>query len=350
MMGYKKLTFWGITWLLITLIIMSPAIAGSKTFKLKMADMHTLGTEPADAGEWWANEVEKRTQGRVKIERYWAGSLVKPLEQLDAVKSGIIEITYYMSGYHPDIAPLLVMTLFPFVNTGNLKVNLAAVDELCRENQNLAAEFKKNNVKYLYPFNSTKQYMWSKVPIQSLDDLKGLRLRTMGPFLTLFKELGSGLVNVAMPEIYDTLERGAVSATTVYLADAVTQRFTEVVEFANITNLGDNLGCPVVMNLDFWNSLPTDLQKTINQVNLEMVEKCNEVSTKLFEKSMKVVRDAGITMHTFSPEDVQVLKEISKTKVWGPYLKKSDSKGVAASETFQNYLQLQEKYSKVYKD
>ena len=81
-----------------------------------------------------------------------------------------------------------------------------------------------------------------------------------------------------------------------------------------------------------------------------MVEKCNEVSTKLFEKSMKVVRDAGITMHTFSPEDVQVLKEISKTKVWGPYLKKSDSKGVAASETFQNYLQLQEKYSKVYKD
>jgi hypothetical protein len=53
-------------------------------------------------------------------------------------------------------------------------------------------------------------------------------------------------------------------------------------------------------------------------------------------------------MHKFSPEDEQRLKEISKTKVWGPYLKKSDSKGVSASETFQHYLRLQEKYSKIY--
>jgi len=320
----------------------------AQVFKLKFADMCPPGSVIAQAGEWWASEVEKRTGGRVKVECFWGGSLVGAYEQLDAVKAGVIHITPYYSGYHPDIAPLPLMALFPMMNRGPIKISLLASHEWYRTDQALLTEFQKNNVKYLYPYGLGNQYLWSKTPIKSLKDLKGLRLRTFGPFLTLFKELGCGLVSLPVPEIYTALERGALDATTQYLSNAIGGRYHEVVKYVNVTELGHNMGAPVVMNLKTWNTLPADIKRIIEKVNDEMLDKIVEIDKKLYNEYMQVVKSSQMIIIKFSPAEEEELYKIAKEKVWKPYAAGLDKKGIAGTQALEHYIQLLEKYSKKY--
>jgi len=324
------------------------ASAATKVFKLKFAEMSPPSSTVAMGSQWWASEVEKRTGGRVKFETFWGGSLIGAYEQLDGVKTGIIQVTAYTSGYHPDLAPLPLMGLFPLMNRGPLEEATAASDEWYRTNPAIGAEFKKNNVKFMYIFNRPNQFIWSRVPIKTLDDLKGLRMRSFGPFLSLFKELGCGLVRLPSPEVYDALERGAVDCTTVYLSHGLGFRYQEVVKYVNITNLGHNVGAPFVMNLETWNSLPADIQKIINTINREMIEKGNQMSKEEDVKDMERLRDAKMIIDQFSPSDVKKLTEIARTKVWEPYAAKLDKKGIAGTEALKHYIQLIDKYSKIY--
>jgi len=320
------------------------ASAAPKVFKLKFAEMSPPSSTVAVASQWWASEVERRTGGRVKFEIFWGGSLIGAYEQLDAVMTGLIQVTAYSSGYHPDIAPLPLMGLFPLMNRGTLKETTAASDEWYRTNPAVGTEFKKNNVAFMYTFNRPNQFLWSKVPIKTLDDLKGLRVRSFGPFLSLFKELGCSLVRLPSPEVYDALDRGAVDCTTVYLSHGLGFRYQEVVKYVNITNLGHNVGAPFVMNLNAWNSLPADIQKIINTINSEMVEKDIQMNEKENVKDMKSLTDAKMIINQFSPSDVKKLTEIARTKVWEPYATKLDKKGIAGTEALNHYIQLIEKY------
>jgi TRAP-type C4-dicarboxylate transport system substrate-binding protein len=333
--------------IILGLFIFSTSVFAQKIIKLKFADMCPPGSIVAKAGEWWASEVEKRTGGRVKVECFWGGSLVGAYEQLSSVKAGIIHVTPYYSGYHPDLAPLPLMGLFPMFNLGPLKEAMIASDEWYKTESAISLEFKKNNVKYLYPYNLANHYLWSKVPIKSLADLKGLRIRTFGPFLSFFKEFGCGLVSIPVPEVYTALERGAVDCTTQYLSNAVGGRYQEVVKYINITELGHNLGAPVVMNLDTWNSLPGDIQAIINKVNSEIIYKSAEIDSELYKNYMKTVKDSGMVIYQFHPTEVQKMIEIAKTKVWEPYAAKLEEKGIPATKALKHYIQLMEKYSKV---
>ncbi len=352
-MRNEKVLVFGTLMVVLVLLISSfgPLTSTSvaqKIFKLKYADMCPPGSAVARGGQWWASEVEKRTGGQVKVECFWGGSLIGAYEQLNAVKSGIIHVSPYYSGYHPDLAPLPGMGLFPLMNRGTLKEAMAASDEWHRTDSAVTAEFKKNSVKFMYSYNLANHYLWSKVPIKSLGDLKGLRIRTFGPFLSLFKELGCGLVSVPVPEVYNALERGAVDCTTQYLSNAIGGHLPEVTKYVNITELGHNCGAPVVMNLDTWDSLPADVQTVINKINSEMIEKSVEIDNELYNAYMKSVKGSKMTIQQFSPSEVEKMIELTRTKVWEPYAAKLDEKGIAATQALKHYIQLTEKYSKMY--
>jgi len=332
---------------LLLMLSVSPAVA--KVFKMKFASMDPPGAGDTLTADWWASQVEKRTEGRVKIERFWSGSLIGGYEQLHAVKTGVIQLTFLYSGYHPKNAPLTVITLLPCMNVGLPKVSFAATDELMKTNKAIIAELKGNNVKYLFPFTMTNHYLWSMVPMRTLDDFDGLRLRSWGFNYTLFKKWGCGMVSLPVPEVYDSLERKAVDATTMYISNGVSLRLHEVVKYLNVTELGHNLGCPAVINLDTWNRLPADIRKIIEEVNAETVDKCTEIATESYRKGMAAVKDAGLIIQRFPPEEEKVLTEVSRKEIWETYAKKLDKMGVPGTKTLQHYVELLKKYEKIYR-
>ncbi len=316
-----------------------------KVITLVGADMTPASSSTAQIFEWWGSEIEKRTNGQVKFNYFWSGSLIGAYEQLEAVKKGNIDFTPYYSGYHPDIAPLPLIALMPMMNIGPLEQSLYAADELYRTHPALEAEFKGNNVKYLYPVFVPDAYVWStKKPINTKEDLKGLNFRAFGPWLTFFNELGASPVSLPVPEIYDALDRGALDADIMFLPNAAGNSYWEVTKYVNTTNLGANLGAPAVMNIDTWNSLPADIQEIIEQVSIEAVDKSVEVNEELYARDSKAIQDQGMTVSEFSADDINTMQQIAQEKVWNPYIEELENKGIPAKDVLNTYLQLLDKF------
>ena len=293
--------------------------------------------------EWWGSEIEKRSQGKVKFDYYWGASLVKPYEQTSAVIKNIMQVGS-LSSYNPDISPFPPILAFPMINTGPVEVTLKAADELFRTNPEIQKWLKENNLKYMYQGIYAYQYTWSKVPIKSIGDLKGMNFRTFGPFLALFKHLGCNLLTVPVPEIYSSLERGVVKATTLYLTLGIGFNLDEVTKYLITTDLG-HLSLPIVMNLSAWNKLPDDVKKIIEEINTkEMIGKYSELDSVYRGKEMKVAKDAGMTFMELQTGDAKKIREISLEKVWYPYVEKLDKRGVDGTGVLKDYLKLIEKY------
>jgi len=319
--------------------------ASKKSIKLIFADMASPKSVTAKCAQWWGSEVEKRTQGKVKVEYHWGASLVGAYEQLSSVMNNVIQLTPYYSGYHPDVAPIPLMGLFPLVNTGPLENGLKASDEFFRTNPEVMKEYKKNKVKYMNPLFGANAYMWSKVPIKSTSDYKGLTVRAFGPWLTLFGALGSSMVSVPVPEIYNSLERGVVKATILYLTYGIGMNLFEVTGYLNVTNLGHNCGMPMVINLSTWNRLPDDVKKIIEDLNKkEAIPNFVKINEANYAREMGIVKSKGMKISEFPPGEVEKFIKIAREKVWEPYAKKLDGKGLKGTQTLQDLLSKTKKY------
>lgn len=327
------------------LFFMSSGDMANAKQKLIFGNMASPRSVMVQGFEWWETEIEKRTQHQVIFDNYWGASLVKAYEQTSAVINNVIQVGS-LSSYNPDISPFPQILTSPMLNTGSAETALRAADELFRKQPEIQKWLKANNLKYMFQGIYTNQYVWSKIPINTLSDFKGLTIRTFGPFLSLFKALGSSLLSVPVPEMYNALDRGVVKATTQYLTLAIGFKIPEVTKYLIKSNLG-HIPLPIVMNINAWNKLPDSTKKVIKDINTnQMIPKFKELDNINHEKEIKIAKDHGMKLSELSSSDIKKLREIAREKVWKPYEEKLETKGIPGSKIFQHYIKLIDKYSK----
>lgn len=344
-MTYKGRITYFILFFLLSIMLWNGNVYSQET--LIFADMAAPNSVTAKCAKWWGNEIEKRTEGKVKFEYYFGASLIGAYEQLTSVKNNMIQVTPYYSGYHPDMAPIPLIALFPMINRSTLANGLKAADEFFNNNSQVIDEFKKNNVKYMNPLFTAHGYMWSKKPINSISDFKDLSVRAFGPFLTFVDALGGSLVSLPVPEIYNSLERGVVESTFLYLTLGVSLNLQEVTKYLNTSNLGHNCGMPMVMNLDTWKKLPEDVKKVIEDVNKNIaIDNFVRIDKENYKKELQFVKNEGIQILEFSQSDLVKMQKIAREKVWNSYAKKLEEKGLSGMEIINEYIEITNKYQK----
>ncbi len=189
------------------------AVAPQKTFKWKMVttwpkNFPVLGTAP----ERFAKNVEAMSNGRIKIRVYGAGELVPAMEVFDAVSRGTAELghggAYYWKGKIPEAQ---FFTTVPFGFTAqemNGWLHYGGGIELWRE---LYAKF---GLEPLAAGNSGVQMGgWFNKEINSMDDLKGLKMRIPGLGGEVFQRAGGVPVMLPGGEVFTALQTGAIDAT-----------------------------------------------------------------------------------------------------------------------------------------
>jgi TRAP-type mannitol/chloroaromatic compound transport system substrate-binding protein len=185
----------------------------SKKFKWKM-----VTTWPAnfpifqEGAERFADDVREMTNGRLDIHVYAGGELVPPLQVFDAVSNGVVEMghgsPYYWAGKVPE-AQFFSSVPFGMTAKGmNAWLYNAGGLELWNE------IYKPFNLRAL-PMGNTGVQMggWFNKEINSLEDIKGLRMRIPGLGGKVFKKAGGNPVLMAGSEVYTALERGTIDAT-----------------------------------------------------------------------------------------------------------------------------------------
>jgi TRAP-type C4-dicarboxylate transport system substrate-binding protein len=220
----------------------------------------------------WAKEIEKRTNGAVKITMFPGGTLTPADKCYDGVVNGLSDIGMSVLGYSRGRFPLTEVIDLPL----GYKNGLAATQLINRYYQKFQPK-ELDDVKVMYLHAHGPGILHTKTPVTSLGDLKGMKIVCHGLSAKVVGALGATPVAMPMPERYDALQKGVAEGGVNPIESLKGWKLGEVIK-STTENFGSAYSTAffVVMNKEKWAALPPGVQKVIEQVNQEWIAKTGQ--------------------------------------------------------------------------
>jgi len=292
----------------------------------------------------WIEMIEKRTNGRLKIKVYAGGALGKAQAQYDMAVRGVADITWGILAYTPGRFPLTTVMELPFMSPSP-EIGSRIVWRLYEKGL-LGSEF--DDVKLLaLAMPPGMDLHTRKKPVKSLEDLKGMKIRTPSPMMgKLIKKWGA--VPVAMPatEVYLSLERGVIDAIFIdpltlmgIRGNEVTKHHTRVGISATVVFLA--------MNKKTWNSLPPDIQKVVDELTGEWwtADYHGKIATRAVVGTIKKLKKAGHSVYPLPPNEMKRWEE-SAAPAFDEWMQAMEGKGLPGIQVVKEALRLKAELTK----
>ena len=269
--------------------------------------------------QWWADEVEKRSGGKIKVEIFWAESIGKAKELLDLVSSGAIDLAATSPSYFPSKLPLTGATNALMYQFENNEEAVRVTAALTANSEPILAELKRNNIYPIF-FHSLNGYRpFCTEPIETIEGFKGKKMRAWGEYVPImWDSLGATPVNVLTNELYESLQRGSLDCAFWPHDLVYSAKLYEVAKYAFPEHFGAIPTWPIWVNWEVWhNEWPESVRKLLTEVGLEAMERDIELIAGAEAKAInKMVEEHGVTLVDF--KDSGKLQETvpDLLKVW----------------------------------
>ncbi len=243
------------------------------TYSVFFPPTHLQAVAAAD----FAKEIEKRTNGRVKITVFAGGSLTKAPAVYEGVEQGVSDMGLSCFAYTRGKFPVTAALDLPLGYPNGITATKVA-DEFVRTFNPKELE----GVKVLYVHAHGPGLLHTVKPVRNLKDLKGLKIRATGLSGEIVKALGAVPVGLAQGETYEALQRGTAEGTFGPIEVLKGWKQAEVVKSTtDCYNVGYTTAMFVVMNKTKWESLPEDIKKIFEETSSEWVLKHGEIWDKI---------------------------------------------------------------------
>jgi TRAP-type transport system periplasmic protein len=316
----------------------APALAGKAEYEFRFAQI-TPAAHPyySMISEPWAREIEKRTDGRVKITLYPAGSLVSGDVMYSSTKDGITDIGTSSFGWERGIHPLMEAFMYT-PGFPSAKVASQIANEVVRRLK--PKELSDTHLLFIHA--CAPMHLWAKKPLKNLEDMKGVEIRAGGPTGKLVRNMGGVPISAPQGEAYEMLSKGIVQGSISSLDVLKGFRQGEVVEHVTLAYFHV---APffVSMNLNRWNKLPPDIQKVFDDVSAEYIDIAGEVWDKASDDGLAYAREEGLEIYTL-PEDERARWHACYHPLREEYIKEMESKGLPGKEFIEEIEALISKY------
>jgi len=281
----------------------------------------------------WAKEIEKRTNGKVQITMFPGGTLTPPDKCYDGVVKGISDIGYSVLAYTRGKFPLTEVADLPM----GIKSGLVAT-KLINEYYKKFNPKEFGEVKVMYLHGHGPGIIHTKKAVRTLEDLKGTKIRCTGLAAKIAAALGATPVAMPMSETYDSLSRGVVDGSMAPMEALNTWKWGEVVKFTTEDyGASYSTGFFVVMNKEKWNTLPPDIQKIIEKVNEEWIEKTGKVWDEIDKAGKEFTLKLGNQIIPLSKEENEKWAKAVRPLL-DEYAKNMKDKGLPGEEALKFYL------------
>jgi TRAP-type transport system periplasmic protein len=321
---------------LIVCFSVSSSVAQQKIFKLTYSHFWPVGHPVTALIADWAKEVEKRTNGRVTVTIFPNGTLTPADKCYDGVVKGISGLGSSALSYTRGRFPLMEVIDLPLgYKNATIATNLANATYKKYQPKELA------DTKVMYFQAHGPGILHTKKPVRTLEELKGLKIRSTGLSAKIVAALGATPVAMPMGETYDALAKGVADGSAAPMAALEGFKWGEVVKYST-ENFGSSYTPAffVVMSKNTWASLPADVQKIIDGINEEWITKTGPV----WDEYDKGGRDFALKLgnqiiRLTKDEDERWAKKVSVT--FEDYLTDTKKKGLPGQDVLrfcQDYL------------
>jgi TRAP-type C4-dicarboxylate transport system substrate-binding protein len=286
-------------------------------------------------------EIEKRTNGRVKISYFPGGTLTKPRVCYDGVVKGISDIGMSCFAYTRGRFPVMEAVDLPFGYKSGKVATRVAYEFYKKMNPK-----ELQDVKVLVIHAHGPGILAAKKDVNSLNDIKGMKIRCTGLSSKLAKYLGAAPVGMPQNQAYEALQKGVVEGTFCPIEVLKGWKQGEVIDYVIETKaLGYTTAMFVVMNKKKYESLPPDIKKVFDEVGEEWVDVHGDVWDSADRAGLKFVTELGKNIHGLSPaQEKKWIQSISP--IIFEYQSKMEKKGLPGKKAVELIRDLVTKYNK----
>ena len=341
---YGKLIF--IIMVMVTLSIgmicqTETAMAKDDVITLRFSShMSPTNRQVSDVIKPYARIVEEASGGRLKVKVFAGGVLHGPYDGFKACVSDITDLTHAYPSYVPGNFHLNHGVGLPFLYP-NAYVGSLVVEELY--SKYLKKEYEAMGVYLMsYPTTANYQILTKAKPVRTLEDLKGLKIRSAGGAANdLLSALGA--IPVALPavEAYTALQTGLLDGVLTNSVDIISNRLYEITKYVTVAN-ASTVPIATAMNKKTYSALPKDLRLIVYNSN----RKYSQIMAKINEEGvLDDVKKRGLTLIELSAQEKGRWKEAAR-KLEDKFIADNEAKGLPAREFMKEIYALSKKYEK----
>jgi TRAP-type C4-dicarboxylate transport system substrate-binding protein len=283
----------------------------------------------------WATEAEKVTNGRVKFQMLPKHPSAPP-GTFDAVRDGLVDLSFVTASYTPARHIMPLMPELPGAGDTAL-ANSLAYSRIYWKHFHKVGEYK--GVKLLGVFTHGPGQMFTKRPVNNINDVQGLKIRTGGGVAeAVAKALGASAFVKPAPESYELLKSGVADGVFFPLESVVSFKLDTVLEQATIFPGGMySSAFGFFMNEDKWNKLPKQDQDAIEKVSGEHLARLAGRSwDEADQKGLDALKKSGVKIVNANAELVAEVKKRSAPIV-DEWIKNASAKGVDGAKILAEF-------------
>jgi TRAP-type C4-dicarboxylate transport system substrate-binding protein len=295
----------------------------------------------------WIEAVDKATGGRVKFDVYWNNTLSNAMDNWESLKSGISDASVLAMPFWPGLAPLSDVISLPFLGITSSAQGSAVFWKLYEKFPSIREEFKDIHLLFV-GVSDPNVLITAGKQVKTLEDMKGMKFRvTGGPPTEYLKAIDASPMLVPMTDVYMNLQKGVIDGVLASWTSVQSMKFYEVAQYVTNVPLYSTYAARG-MNLNVWNSLPSDIQDAINSVS--GFDRSVTFGGAQFDEHVKVVKselkDLGKTMNEYTPPASELARWQEPAKpIWDDWLKKMEAAGhPEAKDILDSALQLIDTY------
>jgi TRAP-type transport system periplasmic protein len=282
----------------------------------------------------FAKRITEETRGQVQVAARPGGELgVKANESVRAVAEGVVPMADLALFQNASRGAAMAVETLPFLvnDYDQLKGLHASFRPLWEK------ILERNNQKVLYVVPWPKQFFFMKKPVAAIDDLKGMKMRSLDKLTTdWINRLGMTPVQLTNLEILQALGSGMLDGVPTSAGTAVAQKYWDFMKYAYETNhiWASNV---MTINLDTWKKLTPEQQQTIERVAREMEPGFWETSKRDHEVKVAELVKNGMQVQ---PMPAAVVAEMRRRTIplWEPYAKPMGDDAVKALADYRKAI------------
>ncbi len=261
---------------------------------IKFSHVVAKDTPKGKAADFFAEKAAELTRGRVKVEVYPNSTLYKDKEEIEALQLGSVQM---LAPSLSKFGPLGVREFeafdLPFIFDNYDDLRKVTNGPYGRE---LLAKLEPKGIRGLaYWDNGFKSFSANR-PIRRPEDMKGLKMRIQSSDVlkAQMRALGALPQVLAFGETYQALQTGVVDGTENPHSNLYTQKMHEVQKYVTLTDHG-YLGYAVIVNKKFWDGLPPDIRKQLDEAMAQATRYANQIAKVENDNALEAVKKSGKT-------------------------------------------------------
>ncbi|MGP4078873.1 TRAP transporter substrate-binding protein [Pseudalkalibacillus sp. R45] len=271
-----------------------------ETYQFKLAHITPPSHMWHKAAEKFAEELDKRSDGRMQLEIYPSSQLGTEADMVEQISAGSVDFGFITAAYMSSRSPSFAAWFTPYAFEDLHEANDARESEVAKKI--LGTLDEQGMVGLDYFFAGQRVMLFKDKKVEKPEDMKGLKLRVTPspPMQDFYTSTGASTEGLPLPEVYSAAQTGVIDGMDMDLDATITNKYYEVVDYGLVSN---HMVWPAVaiVNKKTLEGMPEADQKIIREAIAAAAEYSAMTRADQEEEFKQTLKDEGMDIYEIDP-------------------------------------------------